>query len=285
MEQRSKEWHDLRSKRIGSSDAPVVLGVSPWNTPYGLWMQKMGLSESTKDNEAMSWGRETEPMALELFNQLNRRNMAPQVFDNSWQMASLDGYEPTTNEFLEIKCPFRNESDHLKAKDGIIPEKYLPQIAHQFMLTKADRCYYFSFFKGDHTTIELTRGSFSSIYVDKLMDAEKRFWECMQEFTPPELSAKDYETDIPLSAVQAIKDWKLQKEIADYHSDLEKKYRELVLKECQNKNTEAAGVKITKIIRRGAVDYALIPEIQDIDLEQYRKPPVESWRLTNKKET
>lgn len=31
--------------------------------------------------------------------------------------------------------------------------------------------------------------------------------------------------------------------------------------------------------RRGVIDYDLIPEIKTINLEQYRKPVVQSWKL------
>ena len=41
---------DLRTKLPNSqhrnaSDTPVVLGVSPWRTPYQLWQHKLGLVE------------------------------------------------------------------------------------------------------------------------------------------------------------------------------------------------------------------------------------------------
>ena len=42
MEQKSEEWLDWRKKGIGSSDAPIIMGVSPWKTPFELWEEKTG---------------------------------------------------------------------------------------------------------------------------------------------------------------------------------------------------------------------------------------------------
>lgn len=38
-----ESWLAERRKGIGASDAPVVLGVSPWKKPYELWAEKVGI--------------------------------------------------------------------------------------------------------------------------------------------------------------------------------------------------------------------------------------------------
>ena len=40
--QGTSEWLENRKNHIGASDAPVVMGVSPWDTPYKLWENKLG---------------------------------------------------------------------------------------------------------------------------------------------------------------------------------------------------------------------------------------------------
>jgi hypothetical protein len=37
--QSSAEWHEHRRKHRNASETPIVLGVSPWRTPYQLWPQ------------------------------------------------------------------------------------------------------------------------------------------------------------------------------------------------------------------------------------------------------
>jgi predicted phage-related endonuclease len=43
--QGSAEWHAHRRTHRNASETPVVLGQSPWLTPYQLWQQKLGLTQ------------------------------------------------------------------------------------------------------------------------------------------------------------------------------------------------------------------------------------------------
>ena len=45
MEQEGFEWHKWRMGGIGSSDAPVVMGVSPYKTIEQLYLEKTGQGE------------------------------------------------------------------------------------------------------------------------------------------------------------------------------------------------------------------------------------------------
>ena len=60
--QGSAEWHEHRRKYRNASETPVVLGVSPWLTPYQLWQQKLGLIEP-EVTPAMLRGTQLEPAA------------------------------------------------------------------------------------------------------------------------------------------------------------------------------------------------------------------------------
>jgi len=37
-----KEDEMERKGFIGGSDAPIILGLSPWKSPYQLWLEKIG---------------------------------------------------------------------------------------------------------------------------------------------------------------------------------------------------------------------------------------------------
>jgi hypothetical protein len=39
-------------------------------------------------------------------------------------------------------------------------------------------------------------------------------------------------------------------------------------------------MKIQRITRRGSIEYDKIPELQNLDLEIYRKKPIDTWRFT-----
>jgi len=44
-------WHEARRTFIGASDAPAVLGLSPWSSALDVWAEKLGLVEPFQGNE------------------------------------------------------------------------------------------------------------------------------------------------------------------------------------------------------------------------------------------
>lgn len=54
-----------------------------------------------------------------------------------------------------------------------------------------------------------------------------------------------------------------------------------LLEACDETPSEGEGVLIQRISRKGNVDYSQIPELLNVDLEQYRKPTTESWRISD----
>jgi putative phage-type endonuclease len=60
------EWLELRHDTVGASEAPAILGVHPYMTPYQLWAKKSGLVGPDADNKQMRRGRLLEPLGIEL---------------------------------------------------------------------------------------------------------------------------------------------------------------------------------------------------------------------------
>ena len=40
IEQQSPEWFEWRKTGITASDMPIIMGVSPYKTPWQLWAEK-----------------------------------------------------------------------------------------------------------------------------------------------------------------------------------------------------------------------------------------------------
>jgi predicted phage-related endonuclease len=53
--QGSAEWHAHRNLHRNASETPAVLGVSPWVTPYQLWLERTGRAKP-EVNAAMLHG-------------------------------------------------------------------------------------------------------------------------------------------------------------------------------------------------------------------------------------
>ena len=73
-----------------ASETPIVLGISPFTTPYQLWQQKLGLA-ANEFNRAMLHGTELEPAARAAYERLTGLAMQPLVMVDGEYSASLDG--------------------------------------------------------------------------------------------------------------------------------------------------------------------------------------------------
>lgn len=64
------EQREARKKYLGSSDAPVALGLSPWRTPKELWLEKTGRLEREyepdTDPAILRYGELVEPVLAKL---------------------------------------------------------------------------------------------------------------------------------------------------------------------------------------------------------------------------
>jgi predicted phage-related endonuclease len=108
--------------------------------------------------------------------------------DFQYIRASLDGFNNLHGVILEIKCPGR--ADHETALNGRVPDKYYPQLQHQFLACPSAKvAHYYSFDgeKGVTVIVEPNRE-----YMQTLFEAETRFWKCILNDTPPEFTEGDF---------------------------------------------------------------------------------------------
>lgn len=275
--QGTREWEEFRKRKIGSSDAPVIMEMSPWKTPYMLWEEKLGFYEE-KMNFAMQKGKDLEETARKLYEQESGRSVVPMVLQHpeyDFLIASLDGITFDMKNIVEIKCP--GKKDHSLAQCGIIPQKYFPQVQHQLMVTGLDMAHYFSYFEGDGVIVEVPR---DQKYIDKLLKKEIEFVACLQELKAPELTEKDYITREDDLWKNTEHQWLECSEKLEQLKAEEEKLRESLIHLAGNHNVIGKHLKLTKIIRKGSIDYSKVPFPEDVNLDDYRKPSTVSWRLT-----
>ena len=55
-------WHEARRTFLGASDAPAVLGISPWATPLDVWASKLNIGRQFAGNLATDMGHALEEM-------------------------------------------------------------------------------------------------------------------------------------------------------------------------------------------------------------------------------
>jgi putative phage-type endonuclease len=286
MEQRTESWEEWRSKGLGSSDAPIIMGASPWLTPYQLWEQKTKRAQSKVSNWAMERGNQLEPKARAHYQLLREIDMPATLREHALYphlRASLDGYAAQNGgRILEIKCP--GKEDHAKAVAGQIPEKYIWQLVHQLAVADAAVADYFSFDGSRGVIVPFHRDlKLEQTLIEKMLP----FWELVKTDTPPEYSERDFKVLRGKKEKELFTKFKNLKLEADAKAEALEQVRKEIIEQIQDPRVICADVQLMRGERKGAVDYAKIPELKQVDLEKYRKKPsvVVTLKIKNEKES
>jgi putative phage-type endonuclease len=278
--QGSPKWLSWRKDgKIGSSDASAIMGVSKFVTPWQLYMRKLGLIPEQTDNAAMESGRARESIALAAFNEKYGCKCVPVVMQHEeypWMIASLDGWDEDKKIAVEIKCP--GKEDHEIAQTFYTPPPhYKPQLQHQLCVMDIPTMYYWSYKNGDEISIGVAR---DDAYIADMLVREQEFMLRMKLLDPPPLTEKDYVENNSREWRYAAENYILEKENLEIAQRRYEEARVELIRLSEDHNCRGSGVQLTKVVRRGAVDYSSIPELEDIDLDKYRKDPITSWRVT-----
>ena len=283
FDQNTENWLSWRSKGIGASDAPIILGKSPWKTPYQLYLEKVTGKEFFQENPATQKGKLLEAPARKAAEKDLNTIFSPKCYqhhEHNWMRASLDGIS-MEGEILEIKCPYNPQSpksDHQLALEGKIPEKYYAQLQHQLEVTQAQKGYYYSFDGEKGVVVPFTR---DDDFIQKLIEEEKAFWEGVQKLQPPKLTTRDYRVFEEKEFCQkACRVLELRKEVEGVKQELDALESELKKKCAQETGAIIGPLKITRFLKKGSVDYNTIPELKEVDLEMYRRPMSVGYRLS-----
>ena len=144
----SKEWHELRSKGIGGSDAPALFGYSPYSNNIDVWKDKaLGIKREFKQTEVLERGHKVEPFIRELFA-IDYPRYTVEFHENDhfvnseydFIRGSIDGrlIDTQTGQkgILEIKhVEIQNSMQREKWKNNNIPMNYFIQCLHYMLVT------------------------------------------------------------------------------------------------------------------------------------------------------
>ena len=285
MKQGSLEWHEHRAKYRNASEASIIMDCAPayWKTSKRiLWEQKQGLRGSTVDenNPAIMHGNNMEAAALACLNKQIGSNMKPAVFVEGKYSASLDGYGADAQGRLikaEIKCPWKAETSQvwkMSAAFGEIAEYYRWQMIHQDYCAPTEQSFFFVYISDE-----------KNILIPHLSP---------EEDTAALLAAWDkFSAEEPEPDYITLEDEQMRVWVSD-HKDLLKQKVHLEAKIEQvaasmkdragDKNVIAFGCKIQTIKKKGSVNYKTVPQLENIDLESYRKPGTSYKKITHEKE-
>ncbi len=278
LHQNTPEWHRWRMQGIGASDAPVIMGETPFKTPRTLWSIKTGRMQEDPAGPAARRGRELERFARRAYERQTGIQVEPLCLVHEqfeWMRASLDGLSFDGSTLLEIKCPL-SLRDRASAQKGRIPPQYHAQLQHQLEVSGAELAHYWSFHGTDGILIEIRP---DREYAKRLVEAEAGFWQLVKENRWPDLA--DEELDLSADpkwrdAALRYREVRLRLESATFE---EHRLRATLGRMATARRTYGCGVEVLKSSRKGAVDYSAVPELRGVNLEPYRKSPVAVVRI------
>lgn len=96
FENGTAEWHAERALRIGGSEVASILGVSPFQSHYQLWMRKAGHAPDEPDSPRFRAGHYLEPSIIawlrdETGLEIRTRAAMWHHPERPWQAANVDG--------------------------------------------------------------------------------------------------------------------------------------------------------------------------------------------------
>jgi len=300
VSQRSPEWRLWRSQGLSASEASIIMGRSPYKTPWRLWAEKTGLvlEQPLDNNPLIRLGIETEAIALQCFEEKHEVLLLPLCGESDLyplMRASFDGLSEN-NEPVEVKCPHETTflDVLLNREQAAAYQLYWCQVQQQLLVADAPRGFLFFYHQGQAVEFEIARDeAFLTLLIATAMD----FWSAVKTGKEP---PKDTERDLYLPTAAAEQQW--QQLAADYRQnavqivDLKARLKALELQQTGIEQTlvglmgefmsaEHSGLRVNRFQVQGSIDYkavlnAKLPKLPEAVLEAYRKKPANRVRIT-----
>lgn len=179
----SEQQREARIHGLGGSDAPVILGVSPFKSAVQLWLEKTGQAEpdNLDDVEVVQWGNILEGVVAEEFSRrtgIKLRRCNETIIDRAdpFLMANIDRRVVGEPAVVEIKT-VRGLADDQARADHVV------QLHHYMHVGQFARGWLVYLVAGQRLVWhEIPRDDEA---IGQMLDAERQFWRHVRERTPP----------------------------------------------------------------------------------------------------
>ena len=183
---------------LGGSDAGPALGMSPYKSPFRLWLEKTGREVDGFDegNARTQAGKIFEAAIIRLYQTLHggplpRAESKELVHpDHPWMRGHIDRRQAGTRAIVEAKLVGNRQAQRWGDTDTLnMPQEYLLQVHHY--LTCDDKL-------APYALVLAMIGTELRVYTvprdqeisEMLIENEAQFWQQVQSDTPPEPSVR-----------------------------------------------------------------------------------------------
>lgn len=199
-----EEWLAWRRRGIGGSDAPVIMGLSPYRGLLALYVDKKDLGLDPREpTEAAYWGQQLEEMVAREFERRSGLRVAEPPGDKlvqhpeiPWLIGTPDRivYDPVTGVRLGLlECKTTSARRDEVWEDGPA-EAAVCQLQHYLAVTGDLRGWIACLIGGQrYVHFEIDR---DDEYIAELLAKEAEFWRHVENNIPPEPDGRDSTTSI-----------------------------------------------------------------------------------------
>ena len=187
----STEWHEQRLNGIGGSEASTILGINPWQSRLELYYKKVNrkVDLSSADNIRFKLGHVLEPFIAEEYTKKTGRILTIREQKTHPKYPFING-----NVDREIIQSERKEPGilEIKTKGAFIdwhgediPPYYMTQI-QQYLAVYGYTWGSFAVLDFNKFEVTITDIERDEILINKIIEEETKFWNLVQNKTPPE---------------------------------------------------------------------------------------------------
>ncbi len=302
--QRTPEWHDFRLGGIGGSEIGAVMGISPYQTPLQLFLEKTGAikRKDISKNPNVRRGVKYEDHIAGIVNDhFGDHGSSLCGIHEEFDFIRVSFDLVSATRYYEIKAIGDTQWEWVK-QHGAHPW-YMAQAQYQGIVAEKlgleGKLVYWR-------QVETAEGTKEEVMIfdvviseetrSNIIEAAKHFWDLIERGVPPEADPKrDVLSEVEMTDEQ-LELWTAISERVILRAIATKKCKDEIAKlEKGDEVDEAAlldligdrfsgaakGVRFTRFWKGGSVDYAtaihkLAPEVKTEEWEEYRKKG--SWQ-------
>jgi len=191
-----ESYASSRASGIGGTDCAAILNLSPWKKPIDIYAGKVSPGSLPElDKEMLWWGTHLEPIVRGRYQErYGVQVMAPADLGTverfpksrpwrdstliegreSWMLAAPDGWMPSVNSGLEVKCSSRRSDEWGPEGSDEVPAHYFVQASWYMAVCDAQGWNFATLFSGNK--LEQFRLTRDLDFERDMIEACRSFW-------------------------------------------------------------------------------------------------------------
>jgi len=209
------EWLKVREEGIGASEVAAVVGLSPWDSPFSLWLKKTKQVPPIDETTLMHLGHLLEPVVATLWEEetggkVVKSSAADIIYQDAekpWRRVTPDriAYRISAWSGKKEKILLEIKTSVVPFDEDELPDNYVAQCQYQMLVTGIHECELAWLASG--RTFGHARIAYDKEFAEWLGEEVDKFWNnCVIGMQEPELTTVadfTYKGSTPDTSIEA----------------------------------------------------------------------------------